>query len=73
MYVVGTIEILSAVGLLLSFWKKKLIPIFSIILSVVMVGAICTHLIAGQGIVVAMMPFVLLILCIILLLGYRKL
>ncbi|HVH96848.1 MAG TPA: DoxX family protein, partial [Bacillus sp. (in: firmicutes)] len=49
MYVVGAIEIISAIGLLIGYWKKNLVPIFSGVLIVVMAGAVFTHLQAGQG------------------------
>ncbi|MBO1513959.1 DoxX family protein [Metabacillus bambusae] len=72
MYVVGIVEIISAIGLVIGFWKKKLVPVFSGILAVVMAGAVFTHLIAGQGFGVAMMPLILLILAIIVFFGQRK-
>lgn len=72
MYVVGIVEIISAIGLIIGFWKKNLVPIFSGLLAVVMAGAVFTHLNAGQGFGVAMMPFILLILSIILFFGHRK-
>ncbi|MGG0410158.1 DoxX family protein [Peribacillus simplex] len=72
MYVVGIVEIISAIGLVIGFWKKNLVAVFSGILTVVMAGAVFTHLIAGQGFGVAMMPFILLILAIIVFVGHRK-
>jgi len=72
MYVVGIVEIISAIGLVIGFWKKKLVPIFSGLLVVVMAGAVFTHLMAGQGFGVAMMPLILLILSIIVFVGQRK-
>jgi putative oxidoreductase len=72
MYVVGITEIIAAIGLVIGFWKKKLVPVFSGILTVVMAGAVFTHLIAGQGFGVAMMPFILLILAVIVFFGHRK-
>jgi len=72
MYVVGIVEIISAIGLVIGFWKKKPIPIFSGLLVVVMAGAVFTHLMAGQGFGVAMMPLILLILSIIVFVGQRK-
>jgi len=72
MYVVGIVEIISAIGLVIGFWKKNLVAVFSGILTVVMAGAVFTHLIAGQGFGVAMMPFILLILAIIVFVGQRK-
>ncbi|MFE4709285.1 MULTISPECIES: DoxX family protein [unclassified Paenibacillus] len=56
MYAVGAIEILAVVGLLLGFWKKKLVPVFSSVLVVVMTGAILTHIRAHQGFDVIVMP-----------------
>ena len=72
MYVVGIVEIISAIGLVIGFWKKNLVPVFSGIIAVVMAGAVFTHLIAGQGFGVAMTPFILLILASIVFLGHRK-
>ena len=73
MYVVGGIEVISAAGLLLGFWKKKLIPAFSGVLVIVMAGAVFTHLQAGQGFGVALTPLILLILSAIVFVGQRKL
>ncbi|KQO12426.1 DoxX family protein [Paenibacillus sp. Leaf72] len=73
MYVVGIVEILGAVGLLIGYWRNKLIPIFSGVLAVVMAGAVFTHLKAGQGFEVAGMPLILLVLALIVLFGQIKL
>ena len=72
MYVVGAIEIISAIGLLIGYKKKNLVPIFSGLLIIVMTGAVFTHLIAGQGFGVAMMPLIFLILAVIVFVGQRK-
>jgi putative oxidoreductase len=72
MYVVGTIEILAGIGLVIGFWKKNLITVFSGILTVVMAGAVFTHFNSDQGLAVAMMPFILLILAVIVFFGQRK-
>ena len=72
MYVVGVIEIISAIGLLFGYWKKNLVSVFSGLLTVVMAGAVFTHLNASQGFGVAMTPFILLILAIVLFFGQRK-
>jgi len=72
MYVVGIVEIISAIGLVIGFWKKNLVPVFSGIIAVVMAGAVFTHLIAGQGFGVAMTPLILLILAVIVFFGHRK-
>jgi putative oxidoreductase len=72
MYVVGMTEIIAAIGLVIGFWKKNLITIFSGILTVVMAGAVFTHFNSGQGFGVAMMPFILLILTVIVFFGQRK-
>jgi putative oxidoreductase len=73
MYVVGSVEVISAVGLFIGFWKKNLVPVFSGALIIVMAGAVFTHLKAGQGFGVAMIPFVLLVLAVIVFFGQRKL
>jgi uncharacterized membrane protein YphA (DoxX/SURF4 family) len=72
MYVVGAIEIISAIGLLIGYWKKNLVPVFSGVLTIVMAGAVFTHLNSDQGLAVAMTPFVLLILAVAVFLGQRK-
>ncbi|MDC3418706.1 DoxX family protein [Aquibacillus salsiterrae] len=72
MYVVGVVEIIAAIGLVIGFWKKNLVPIFSGLLVVVMAGAVFTHFIAGQGFGVAMTPLILLTLAVILFFGQRK-
>ncbi len=36
MYFVGTIEVVAAIGLLIGYWKKKLIPVFSGLLVLVL-------------------------------------
>jgi uncharacterized membrane protein YphA (DoxX/SURF4 family) len=73
MYIVGGVELISALGILLGFWKKTFIPVFSGVLIVVMAGAVFTHLQAGQGFGVALTPLILLVLSLVLLLGQRKL
>ncbi|CAG7626279.1 DoxX family protein [Paenibacillus allorhizosphaerae] len=72
MYVVGGVEVLSAAGLILGYWWHKIVPVVSGVLIIVMAGAVFTHLQAGQGFGVAMMPLVLLLLSLIVLLGQRK-
>ena len=44
-------RVLSAVGLLLGFWRNKLVSVFSGVLIMVMAGAVVTHLKSGQGLV----------------------
>lgn len=72
MYVVGAIEIISAIGLLIGYWRKSLVPAFSGLLAVVMAGAVFTHFNAGQGFEVAMMPLVLLLLAVVVFLAQIK-
>lgn len=57
MYGIGAVEVTSAIGLIIGFWKKGFIPISSCALAVIMVGAITTHLMVGQGFGVVMKPF----------------
>jgi putative oxidoreductase len=73
MYAVGIVEVVAAIGLIVGYWKKNLVLVFSGLLVVVMAGAVFTHLMAGQGVGVAMMPFILLLLAAVLFLGQRKL
>ncbi|MGA9232847.1 MAG: DoxX family protein [Exiguobacterium oxidotolerans] len=72
MYFVGTIEVVAAIGLLIGYWKKKLIPVFSGLLVLVMAGAVLTHLNAGQGMAVAMTPLILLVLAAFVFVGQKK-
>ncbi|MGI2328777.1 DoxX family protein [Planococcus sp. YIM B11945] len=73
MYVVGVIEVIAAFGLLIGFWKKQFVVIFSALLILVMAGAVFTHLQAGQEIQVATLPFVLLLMAAVVFLGQRRL
>ncbi|MCR8632767.1 DoxX family protein [Paenibacillus radicis (ex Xue et al. 2023)] len=72
MYVVGGIEVLLAAGLLLGFWRNKLVSVSSGALIIVMAGAVFTHLKAGQGFGIAVTPLVLLVLSLIVFLGQKK-
>ncbi|UUZ82920.1 DoxX family protein [Paenibacillus sp. P26] len=73
MYLVGAVEVLSAIGLIIGYWKPKAVLAASGALVIVMLGAVGTHLIAGQGMGVAMMPLILLILALVVFLGKRSL
>jgi uncharacterized membrane protein YphA (DoxX/SURF4 family) len=73
MYAVGIIEVVAAIGLIVGYWKKNLVLVFSGLLIVVMAGAVFTHLMAGQGFGIAMMPLILLVLAAVVFLGQRKL
>ncbi|WP_148631149.1 DoxX family protein [Bacillus sp. E214] len=72
MYVVGAIEIISAIGLLIGYWKNSLVPVFSGILTITMAGAVFTHLNSGQGFGVALTPFILLVLAVVVFFSQRK-
>jgi uncharacterized membrane protein YphA (DoxX/SURF4 family) len=72
MYVTGTIEVVSAIGLLVGYWKKVWYLFFSGLLTVIMAGAVFAHLNAGQGFGIAMMPFILLLFAIVVFFGQRK-
>ncbi|MFD0681189.1 MULTISPECIES: DoxX family protein [unclassified Paenibacillus] len=72
MYVAGGIEVLSAAGLLLGFWRNKLVSVSSGALIIVMAGAVFTHLKAGQGFGIAVTPLVLLVLSLLVFLGQKK-
>jgi putative oxidoreductase len=72
MYVVGSIELLAGIGLLIGF-KKPLLAFYSAgVIVIIMAGAMLTHVKSGQGISVAAMPFVLLIVALIVVLGRAK-
>lgn len=66
MYCIGAIEATSGIGLLIGFLKKGFVPISSGALAVVMVGAVTTHLKVGQGIEVAMKPFIFFVLSVVI-------
>lgn len=66
MYGVGAIEITSAIGLLIGFWKKGFVPISSGALAVLMVGATSTHLMIGQGLEVVIKPFLFFVLNVVI-------
>ncbi|MDF2499646.1 MAG: doxX-like family protein [Anaerosporomusa subterranea] len=67
MYVVGVIEVLSAIGLIVGLWRPRLSIIPTGVLLVTMAGAVFTHLRAGQGIGAAVPSLTLLLLSAILL------
>ncbi|WP_102693619.1 DoxX family protein [Rummeliibacillus pycnus] len=66
MYGVGAVEVTSAIGLLIGFWKKGFVPISSGSLAVLMVGATSTHLMVGQGFEIAMKPFIFFVLNVVI-------
>jgi putative oxidoreductase len=72
MYIVGTVEVLMAVGLIIGFWMPRMAISAAGILAIIMAGAVATHLKAGQGMGIAMMPLVLLILALVVFLGKRS-
>lgn len=72
MYVVGAIEVLAAIGLIIGFKKPRLALYSAGAIVLTMAGAVATHLKAGQGMGVATMPLVLLILALIVVLGRRS-
>lgn len=72
MYTIGVFELLGAIGLLIGFWKSKIAILSSTGLVILMAGAVFTHLHAGQGMTVAMAPFVLLVLSLIVLISKKK-
>ncbi|MFC7442236.1 DoxX family protein [Laceyella putida] len=69
MYVVGVIEVLAAIALLIGFWKPKVSFFVAGVLALTMVGAVFTHLNAGQGMGAAIPASVLLILNLLVLFG----
>jgi putative oxidoreductase len=72
MYVVGTIELLAAIGLVIGFWKPRIALFSAGILTITMAGAVVTHFKSGQGMGVAATPLILLILALIVVLGRTK-
>ena len=67
MYTIGSFEVLGAIGLLVGYWKSNIAKLASTGLAIIMVGAVFTHLNAGQGMSVAMAPLILLVLTLIVL------
>jgi len=72
MYVVGAVEIISAIGLLIGYWKNGLVSVFSGLLTITMAGAVFTHFNSGQGFGVAMTPFILLVLAVVVFFSQQK-
>ncbi|WP_079410259.1 DoxX family protein [Paenibacillus ferrarius] len=72
MYVVGTIELLAGIGLVIGFWKPRIAFSSAGVIVVIMAGAMLTHLKSGQGMSVAAMPLILLILALIVVIGRSK-
>lgn len=73
MYVVGVMEVLAALGLIIAYWKRNVLFLSSGVLIIIMIGAVMTHLIAGQGFAVAITPFILLALTAFILFSQLKL
>lgn len=71
MYTIGAFEILGAIGLLVGFWRSKIAVLASAGLAIIMAGAVYTHLSGGQGLNIAMAPFILLVLSLIVLFSKR--
>lgn len=71
MYFLGVCEVLGAIGLLVGFWRPKLAMLASAGLVLLLVGAVFSHLKAGQGMGAAMPAFVLLILTVVIVIGIR--
>ncbi|MDO6851673.1 hypothetical protein COE08_00990 [Priestia megaterium] len=71
MYFVGICELLGAIGLLVGFWKPKMVLLASGGLTLLMAGAVFSHLKAGQGLGVAMPALVFLILSLVVFIGRR--
>ncbi len=71
MYLIGAFEILGAIGLIVGFWRSKIATFSSAGLAIIMIGAVFTHLSAGQDLNVAIAPFILLVLTLIILFSRR--
>lgn len=70
---IGLVEVLGALGLVLPGLlriKKGLTPLAAIGLTIVMVGAVIIT-IAGDGIAMAITPFIVLLLCVLVAYGRR--
>ncbi|NEW08955.1 DoxX family protein [Paenibacillus sp. SYP-B3998] len=71
MYVIGVIELLAAIGLLIGFKKPRIAFYSAGVIVITMAGAVFTHLRVGQGMGMATVPLILLILALIVFLGRR--
>jgi uncharacterized membrane protein YphA (DoxX/SURF4 family) len=71
MYVVGALEVLAVIGLVVGYWKPKIAFYAAGGLVLMMAGAVVTHLQSGEGIGIAMIPLVLLILAVMVVIGRR--
>ncbi|UKS25404.1 DoxX family protein [Paenibacillus sp. HWE-109] len=72
MYVVGAIELLAAIGLIIGFWKPRIAFVSAGVIVITMAGAVITHLKSGQGMGVATMPLILLIVALIIVIGRSR-
>ncbi|MEW9702501.1 DoxX family protein [Paenibacillus sp. SI8] len=72
MYVVGVIELLAAIGLIVGFKKPRIAFYSAVIIVITMAGAVLTHLKSGQGMGIATMPLILLVLALIVAIGRAK-
>ncbi|SDN41980.1 DoxX-like family protein [Paenibacillus sp. yr247] len=72
MYVIGAIELLAGIGLIIGFLKPRIAFFSSGTIAIIMAGAMMNHLKSGQGMGVAIMPLILLLLALVVLLGRSK-
>ena len=72
MYVVGAIELLAGIGLIIGFWKPRIAFFSAGIIAIIMAGAMLTHVRSGQGMSIAALPLIFLILALIVVLGRSK-
>lgn len=72
MYVVGAIELLAGVGLVVGYWKLRIAFFSAGIITVIMAGAMLTHIRSDQGMKAAALPLFFLILALIVVLGRSK-
>lgn len=69
MYVIGTIELLSAILLIIGYWNVVFAVAGAVALAVVMAGATISVLLSDEGIAAAVSPFVWVVVSVIVILG----
>jgi len=67
MRTVGAVEALAAIGLLLGYRWPRIAFLSSVIIAIIMAGAVVSLLVSGHGAMSAALPFVLLALAIVVL------
>ncbi|ANE45790.1 hypothetical protein SY83_05175 [Paenibacillus swuensis] len=72
MYLVGAVEVLAGIGLIIGYWKPRIAVYSAIVVAIIMAGAVFSILSAGQGLGLAMVPLIFLLLAILVAVRYSK-